>query len=151
MNLIPGMVGALLTLALLALYVSPLEAARDSPNISWIHLTTEAAVGLDWSPTGDELVTGLRDTSEIVLLNWQAGEITRRFTFPDETLPYTFSAEWSPDGQLVATLDRTGMLYILDLETELMMGLHEAAHPDSVYVDIDWSPDSTSVAALTNL
>ena len=138
----------IIIVSLLALLVSmdaPLEAISDPIGISWIQLTTESVVGLDWSPTGDDLVTGLRDTDEIIILNWQTSEISRRFTFPDEALPYTFSAEWSPDGQFIATFAHD--LYVLDPQTGQLRVLREAVD-EFGYDDVDWSPDSNAVAAI---
>lgn len=137
----------LLSLVLPLPVVLPVEATQDPINILWSHLTHESAVGLDWSPAGDYLITGLYDTGEIVTLDWQTGVVAQRFAFPDESLPYTFSAEWSPDGESIATFAHD--LYVFDFQTGQLRLLREAVD-EFGYDDVDWSPDSSTVASINS-
>lgn len=118
---------------------------------SWSQLTTEPTIGLDWSSDGAFLVTGLFDTSEIVVLDWQSGEVKQRLSFPGQTgaMDLSFSARWSPDAQSITTFDRMGNLYILDLQMGELLLLKEPRE-EYRYVAVVWSPDSTSVAALSS-
>ncbi len=143
--------GTLLVLVVLILSVSPLNATSDPFNVSWSQIMSEQTVGVDWSPSGSDLVAGLDKTGEIVILDWQTGAIKQRTTFPNQSsrLSIQFSVEWSPDNSFIATYDQAGKIYIFDPEAGQLRLLRESSN-EFGYFSLDWSPDSQSVAALNN-
>jgi WD40 repeat protein len=131
--------------------VAPSEASQRQPDFTWKQLTTTSTVGVNWSPSGNNLVAGLDETGEIIIVDWQTGAIQQRTTFPNQSgrMSIHFLAEWSPDSRFIATDDQTGNIYILVPETGQMRLLREPSN-EYGYFNLDWSPDSQSVAALNS-
>lgn len=140
-----------LSLLLVVIIVSPLQGETEPFSFSWSHITSESSIGIDWSPTGSLLVSGLYDTSEIIALSWQSGEIKQRVSFPNQSgrMDLNFSAQWSPNGHSIATFDGAGNLYILDPENGELNIIQES-RDEYGYFAVTWSSDSSAMAALRN-
>ena len=137
-------------IALLLLAASQIYAA-DEVSFSWTKVLSEPAIGIDWSPSGDSIIFGDQQTSQIAMLNWHTGKIAWRTSFPNpsEFSALPFFVRWSPDGKSVAVTEK-GDLYLIEPQAGELKAL--IANTDSqdkpIYVNVRWSPDSNSVAAL---
>lgn len=118
-----------------------------SLNVTWSRIISEPTIGLDWDPNGDSIVSLIDSWDEVILLNWQSGEITQRVALPHlEYAPEDYIVKWSPDGQSIVV--PKGNVYLLDPENGDIRILREARE-NSGYFNADWGLGSELVAALS--
>lgn len=94
-----------------------------------------------WSPVDDRLLLGIQGETGTDLVVVDGDEVTTLATEDENAIWFA----WSPDGNSIAYINRTGPLVVLDA----LSGAEISRSPAQGVLAFFWSPDSQRIAYLT--
>ena len=127
--------------------LNKLVESRTDPHFESIQFIRSAGA---WSPAGDRFVFGAVTGSDPVLtvVDVSTGDIVREKVFPD--LGEIFNPTWSPDGTVIAFSAIVGGfsdLYTYNFDQDVLREMTSDGFTD---LHPAWSPDSRSIAFVTD-